>query len=161
MQPAFGRRRRLTVEPLTAHLALIAVAFLAATILPGSSEALLAALLVERPEDTATLFVAATAGNTAGAALNWALGRWLTHFTGRRWFPASPALIERASGWFGRYGTLLLLFSWVPIVGDPLTVAAGLLRVRFKPFLLLVAVGKAARYAAVIGGVEVVRSWLG
>lgn len=147
------------MDALSAHLALAAVAFLAATILPGSSEALLAALLVQRPEDSATLFIAATAGNIAGAALNWAFGRWLTHFTDRRWFPASPHWIERASGWFGRYGIWLLLFSWVPIVGDPLTVAAGLLRVRFVPFLLIVALGKAARYGAVIGGVELVRAW--
>jgi len=148
------------MEALSAHVALAAVAFLAATILPGSSEVFLAALLIQRPEDFATLFVAATMGNTAGAALNWAFGRWLTRFSGRRWFPVSAPWIERASGWFGKYGTWLLLFSWVPIVGDPLTVAAGLLRVRFAPFLLLVALGKAARYAAVIGGVEAVRSWL-
>lgn len=148
------------MDGLSAHFALAAVAFLAATILPGSSEAMLAALVVQRPEAAATLLAAATLGNTAGAALNWALGRWLTHFAGRRWFPVSPAWIDRASGWFRRYGTWLLLFSWVPIVGDPLTMAAGLLRVRFAPFLLLVASGKAIRYAAVIGGVETVRSWL-
>lgn len=149
------------MDTMSAHLVLAAVAFLAATILPGSSEALLAALLVQRPENAATLFLAATAGNTIGAVLNWVLGRWLTRLTGRRWFPASPAWIERASGWFGRYGTWLLLFSWVPFVGDPLTVAAGLLRVRFMPFLLSVALGKAVRYAAVIWGVQTALAWLG
>lgn len=147
------------MEEVSAHLGLAAVAFLAATIFPGSSEALLTALLINSPEDAATLFIAATAGNTAGAALNWFLGRFLIRFAGRRWFPVSTGWIERASAWFRRFGVWLLLFSWVPIVGDPLTFAAGFLRVRFAPFLLLVALGKAARYAAVIGGVEAARSW--
>jgi membrane protein YqaA with SNARE-associated domain len=147
------------MEPFSAHLVLTAVAFLAATVLPGSSEALLATLVVQQPEHLPTLLAAATAGNTGGAVLNWALGRWLIKAAGLRWFPASPAAIERASGWFGRYGTWLLLFSWVPIVGDPLTVAAGLLRVRFMPFLLTVALGKAARYIAIAGGIEAFRSW--
>lgn len=117
------------------------------------------ALLIQRPPDAVTLFIAATAGNTAGAALNWMMGRFLKRFEDRRWFPASPGRIERASAWFSKFGMGLLLFSWVPVVGDPLTVAAGLLRIRFVPFLLLVALGKAARYAAVIGGVEAGRSW--
>ena len=148
------------MDGLAAHLSLVAVAFLAATILPGSSEALLAALLLQRPQDVVSLFLAATAGNTAGAAVNWVLGRWLAHFAGRPWFPVSPLWVGRASDWFRRYGAWLLLFSWVPVVGDPLTVAAGLLRVRFIPFLVLVALGKAARYAALIGGVEALRAWL-
>jgi len=147
------------VEELSAHLGLAAVAFLAATILPGSSEALLAALLIRSPDDSATLFIAATAGNTAGAALNWLLGRFLMRFAGRRRFPVSPGSVERASAWFRRFGVWLLFFSWVPVIGDPLTVVAGLLRVRFALFLAIVTMGKAARYAAVIGGVEAVRSW--
>jgi membrane protein YqaA with SNARE-associated domain len=147
------------VEDLSAYLGLAAVAFLAATILPGSSEALLTALLIRSPDDAVTLFIAATAGNTAGAALNWSLGRFLMRFADRRWFPVSPGWIERASAWFRRFGVWLLFFSWVPIIGDPLTVVAGLLRVRFALFLAIVALGKAARYAAVIGGVEATRSW--
>ena len=142
------------------HFGLAASAFLSATILPGSSEALLAALLIQRQDDALSLFAAATAGNTAGAAVNWVLGRFLSHHAGRSWFPMSRAWLARASGWFTRYGWGLLLFSWVPIVGDPVTVAAGLLRMRFLPFLLLVALGKAARYAALIGAFATFRSWL-
>ena len=147
------------MDQLWAHVALAVIALLAATILPGSSEAFLAALLIQRPQDSVSLFLTATAGNTAGAALNWAFGRWLAKFAGRPWFPASPAWIERASKWFGSYGMWLLLLSWVPIIGDPLTVAAGMLRTRFIPFVVIVAVGKAARYAAVVGGVQVARPW--
>ena len=147
------------MDGLTVHLALAAVAFLAATVLPGSSEALFAALLIERPDAATSLFLAATVGNTTGACLNWILGRFLMRFAGRRWFPASPALIERVSKWFQQYGAWLLLFSWVPIIGDPLTVAAGFLRVRFAWFLALVAVGKGTRYLAVMAGATAVSAW--
>src|SRR5690606_38337678 len=121
------------------HLGLAAVAFLAATILPGSSEALLAAMVIRQPDETASLVAAATAGNTAGATVNWCIGRWLVHLVDRRWFPVSRAWLDHASTWFSRYGAWLLLFSWVPVVGDPLTVAAGVLKVRLVPFLVLVA----------------------
>ena len=144
---------------LWAHLGLAAVAFLAATILPGSSEALFTALLIKSPQHAATLLIAATAGNTAGATLNWVIGRFLMRFAGRPWFPVSLTSMGRSSTWFRRFGIWLLLFSWVPLIGDPLTVVAGALRVRLVPFLALVALGKAARYAAVMGGVEAVRSW--
>jgi membrane protein YqaA with SNARE-associated domain len=146
------------VQELPTHLVLAAVAFLAATILPGSSEALLTALIVQRPESTDTLFLAATAGNTGGAALNWLIGRFLIRFAGRRWFPASPDAVERASAWFRKFGLWSLVFSWLPVIGDPLTIAAGFLRVQFAPFLVLVALGKAARYAILIGALEYVRS---
>ena len=78
------------MEEVSVHLGLAAVAFLAATSLPGSSEALLTGLLIQWPDDAATLFISATAGNTAGATVNWVLGRFLMRFAGRRWFPVSP-----------------------------------------------------------------------
>src|SRR5215470_17302496 len=102
---------------------------------------MLAALLLARPEETWALLAVATAGNTLGSAINWVLGRWATRWGGRR--------LDQAAAWFRRWGWPSLLFAWLPVVGDPLTVAAGLLRVSFLPFLLLVAIGKAARYAAV------------
>ena len=142
---------------LSSHLSLFISAFLAATLLPGSSEVMLAGLVLLDPASTATLFIAATVGNTAGAAVNWYLGRSFMHFAGRRWFPVTPDRLDQASAFFNRYGSWLLLFSWAPIVGDPLTVAAGALHIRFPLFLPLVAVGKAARYAVVIAGVEIAR----
>lgn len=141
-------------------LGLAATAFLSATILPGSSEALLAALLLASPDRALGFFLAATLGNTAGAALNWWLGRYLNHYADRRWFPVSPARLARVSHWFTGYGAWLLLFSWVPIVGDPMTVAAGLFRMRFLPFIVLVGVGKAARYAGIIGMFAALEAWL-
>ncbi|MGF7173765.1 YqaA family protein [Azospirillum doebereinerae] len=97
--------------------------------------------------DDGLLILVATVGNVGGSAANWALGRYLMHFQDRRWFPASPALVERATRWYQRFGVWSLLLAWVPIIGDPLTLVAGILRVDIRLFLLLVTLGKAGRYA--------------
>ena len=135
---------------MAALLGLFASAFLAATILPFSSEAVLAALAVTDGADVVLLWAVASTGNVLGAVVNWLLGRFCLHFQDRRWFPVKPPELERAQRWFSRYGVWSLLFAWVPIVGDPLTVVAGLMRVKLSWFLVLVAIGKAGRYAAVI-----------
>lgn len=114
---------------------------------------MLAGLIASRTGDPLWLFAVATAGNTLGAAVNWAIGRGIVHYRDRSWFPVSEARYEAACRHFARYGLWSLLFAWLPLVGDPLTVAAGALRVPLGRFLALVAVGKAARYAMVIGGV--------
>ncbi len=145
------------MSELAAHASLLVTAFLAATILPGSSEALLAGLVLSFPAATITLFLSALAGNTAGAVANWYIGRSVAAFAGRRWFASALRHVERASGLVNRYGSWLLLFSWLPVIGDPLTIAAGIAGIRFPLFLLLVAIGKAARYAVVIAGAELVR----
>ena len=131
-------------------------AFLAATVLPFYSEVVLAAALADPDRSRFVLWVAATAGNTLGAAVNWVLGRYAAHYSEKRWFPASKSALDKAEAWFNQRGVWLLLLSWMPIGGDALTVAAGLLRVRFALFLALVAAGKGARYAVVIAGVEFV-----
>jgi membrane protein YqaA with SNARE-associated domain len=142
---------------MTAYAGLFTSALLAATILPASSEVVLATLLASGAYDPSLLFITAVAGNTAGALINWTLGRFLLHFQDRRWFPLTPARYERACAWFKRYGIWSLLFSWLPVFGDPLTVVAGALRVGFWRFLILVAAGKAARYAAIVATVQ----WVG
>ena len=133
------------------YLLLFLSAFIAATFLPFYSEAWLYLLLQDAtsPLAVAGPVLAATAGNVLGACLNWWLGRSLLRFAGRRWFYFSAAQIARAQTGFQRYGLWTLLFSWLPVVGDPLTLIAGVLRVRFGVFLLLVAAGKLARYAVV------------
>lgn len=132
------------------YAALAVGAFLASTLLPLSSEAMLAALVAARGSDLAVLFIVALVANTAGSCINWLLGRYLLHWQNRRWFPIKPAALHRAQAWFARWGQWSLLLSWLPVVGDPLTLAAGVLRVPFARFLLLTAIGKAARYAAVV-----------
>jgi membrane protein YqaA with SNARE-associated domain len=134
---------------LTAYLALFATAFLAATLLPAYSEVLFAGLLIEG-YDPLALWAWASAGNTLGSAVNWALARYFLRFEDRPWFPFKPQRLERAQRWFQRYGVWSLLLAWAPVGGDALTFVAGLMRVRFGRFLLLVAIGKAARYAVLL-----------
>lgn len=145
------------MSQLVTHISLFAVAFMAATIIPGSSELALAASIAADPGYTLTLFMSALAGNVLGSVLNWALGRWAVGLVGRKGFPVTSQQLIQASTLFNRYGYWLLLFSWVPFIGDPLTVVAGSLRVNFWLFFILVTVGKAARYLMVIGGIEILR----
>ncbi|MBL6952744.1 MAG: DedA family protein [Alphaproteobacteria bacterium] len=129
--------------------ALFLSAFVAATILPAASEAVLWTIIADNPAMLWPAIAVAAAGNTAGAVVNWLLGRFLSQFSERRWYPLTQAQQQRASAWFQRFGLWSLLFAWLPVVGDPLTVVAGVLRVRFLLFLALVAVGKTARYVIV------------
>ena len=131
-----------------AYLTLFLTAFGAATILPGFSEVAFTALLLQTPTDWPTLLAIATAGNTLGGIANWILGRFLLHWQDRKWFPVSRRRLDQASALFARFGYPLLLLSWLPIIGDPITLAAGVLRARFWPFAILVLAGKTARYAA-------------
>ena len=133
-----------------AYIVLFISAFGAATLLPFSSEVTLLALL-SSDYFIAGLWVVATLGNTLGACVNWWLGKYLTQFQGRSWFPFTEAQLARGQLWFNRYGKWSLLLSWLPIVGDVLTLVAGTLRVNFSWFLPLVLIGKGARYAVVIG----------
>jgi membrane protein YqaA with SNARE-associated domain len=135
---------------LAVYAALFVCAFLAATVLPVSSEAVLAGLVAAGRGDPALLLVVATVGNTLGSAVNWLLGRGIDALQDRLWFPVSRERYDWASRTFRRLGTWTLIFAWLPLVGDAFTVAAGAARVHFGLFLALVAVGKAARYAAVV-----------
>ena len=135
-----------------ADLALMfASSFLAATILPVVSEAVLAGLSAVEGADLVLLVVVATVGNTLGAIVNWAIGRWLLHWRDHRWFPIKGRALDRASAVFNRWGRWSLLLAWTPFLGDPLTFVAGILRVPFWPFTILVAAGKGARYVVVAG----------
>lgn len=123
---------------------------LAATLLPLSSEAALAAARGAELAPVLVLFGVATAGNVGGALINWGLGAFCLRFKHRRWFPFSDVQLQKASARFTRWGALALLFSWIPVVGDPLTFAAGALRYPLARFLIAVTLGKAARYAFVL-----------
>jgi membrane protein YqaA with SNARE-associated domain len=130
-----------------ALLGLLASAFLSATLLPGSSEAALVALLALGKIDPTLLVVVATLGNVLGSLVNWALGRFFAHFRDRRWFPVSARAYERAVDAYKKFGVWSLLFAWLPVIGDPLTLVAGALRVNWLTFVVLVTLGKAGRYA--------------
>ena len=145
---------------MEAYLGLFFVAFLAATLVPAYSEVMLVGLL-GAGYDPLQLWLWASAGNTLGSAVNWGLGRYLLAFQGRRWFPFQQDNLGRAQGWFQRYGVWSLLFAWAPIGGDALTFIAGIMRVPLGRFLLLTGIGKGARYAILMGLVNIIGRTLG
>lgn len=132
------------------YLGLFLSAFLAATIVPFSSEVVLATFYALDRQSMLALWAVASVGNTLGSFVNWLLGRFCLHWQDRRWFPVKPDRLARAQAWFSRYGIWSLLLAWLPVVGDPLTFAAGVLRVPVGVFLVLVAIGKTARYGVVL-----------
>jgi membrane protein YqaA with SNARE-associated domain len=132
------------------HAGLFAAAFLAATVFPFQSELVLVGLLVAEPGHWPTLLVAASVGNTLGSVVNWVLGRWIERYRDRPWFPVKPRDYERVERWYARWGIWSLLFAWLPFGGDALTVVAGALRAPVLPFIVLVAIGKTARYAVLV-----------
>lgn len=136
--------------PVLGHVGLFAAAFLAATIFPFQSELVLVGLLVGEPSHWLTLLLAASVGNTLGSLLNWLLGRFIERFRDRRWFPVKPTDYERVERWYARWGIWSLLFAWLPFGGDALTVVAGALRTPLLPFVVLVGVGKTARYTVLV-----------
>lgn len=127
------------------YVGLFASAFLAATILPMGSEVILSALLV-KGFNPATVIAIATIGNVLGSLVNYALGFWSGELTATKLLKLKQEEFNKARNIFNKYGLLSLLFAWVPIVGDPLTVVAGVARTRLDLFSILVFIGKFARY---------------
>lgn len=131
---------------LYAYLGLFGAAFAAATLLPLQSEALLVALLLGGGQPAGVLVLVASLGNVLGSLVNWWLGRYLERFRDRRWFPVSDRRLLQAQHWYGRYGRWSLLLSWLPVIGDPLTLVAGIMREPLWRFMLIVSLAKTLRY---------------
>lgn len=127
---------------------LFMVSFLASTLLPLGSEWLLALMLTQGYQP-ATSVAVATLGNTLGACTTWLVGRYGGGWLLERLFRISDQQRERAEAWYRRYGAASLLFSWLPVVGDPLCLVGGLLRINPLLFLVLVGTGKLVRYGLV------------
>ena len=125
--------------------ALFASAFLSATLLPGSSEALLLLKLTEG-HPWVPLVLVATAGNLLGSLLTYGMGLAGNTALHSRWLRIDEHDVSRAEAWFRQWGLPSLLLAWLPVIGDPLCLAAGLLRVGVIPFVVLVGTGKLARY---------------
>ena len=122
-------------------------AFISSTLLPGGSEAVLMVLAAETAGDKMLLLAVATLGNTLGGMSSWALGRFIAwRFPARRFAVKEQRAIARIQRW----GSPMLLLSWLPVIGDPLCLAAGWLRVHWLPSLVFIAAGKAARYAVLL-----------
>jgi len=137
------------MEEFGVYGGLFLLSFLAATFLPAQSEFGLVGLILTETNSVPLLIAVASVGNTLGSVMNWLLGRFIDRFISRKWFPASSAQMERACCWYQKYGQWSLLLSWAPFIGDPLTLAAGVLREPFGRFLLLVAIAKTGRYIVV------------
>ena len=126
--------------------ALFSSALISATLFPGGSEALLLYRLHEGGQ-AISLVLIATAGNVFGSLITYAMGRLGNEALHRRWLRISEESVARAEGWFNRFGKPALLLAWLPVVGDPLCLVAGLLHGHLGIFLLLVTLGKLARYS--------------
>ena len=135
---------------LISYFQLFIISFLAATILPLSSELVLSTMLLTNSFDKYLLLVVASFGNILGSSVNWYLGKKILIFKDKKWFPANERQIAKGEIYFKKYGIWSLLLAWVPIIGDPLTVVAGILRVKFFTFLLLVSISKISRYIFLI-----------
>ncbi|EPT7065076.1 YqaA family protein [Cronobacter turicensis] len=120
-------------------LSLFTSSFLSATLLPGSSEAVLVALLVSVKTAPWLLVLTATIGNSLGGLTNVILGRLFPLRESSRWQ-------DRAQGWLQRFGAPALLLSWLPLVGDLLCLLAGWLRLPWGPVIFFLCLGKALRY---------------
>lgn len=135
-----------------AYLTLFVVAFASATILPLQSEAVLTALLLTGERSWPLLIAVASFGNTLGAVVNWFLGVNINRFRDSRWFPASASRMAQAEGLYQRFGRWTLLLAWIPVIGDALTVVAGVMKENLWLFLVLVGIGKTARYLLLAAG---------
>jgi len=129
-----------------AYVSLFFSALIAATVFPAQSEMVLVYLVQQAAHPVWALVVVASIGNVLGSVINYALGYSVHRFKDSRWFPASPKQMDRAQAFYAKWGRYSLLASWVPIIGDPITVVAGVLRDRFLIFLILVAIAKSGRY---------------
>ena len=135
---------------LFSYFQLFLISFLAATILPFSSEVVLTTMYLSNSFETYFLLIFASIGNIMGSITNWYLGKKITLFQNRKWFPVSPDQLERSRKYFQKYGLWSLLLAWVPIIGDPLTLLAGVLKVRFSIFFLLVSISEISRYVFIL-----------
>lgn len=135
-------------------IALFLSALVAATLVPAQSEVVLTALVLAAAQPVWLLLVVATTGNVLGSCVNWGMGRFLMRFSDHPRFPFSARQVGRATGWYSRYGWWSLFFAWAPIIGDPLTLAAGILREPLWRFLIVVSAGKFARYAVLVAAVH-------
>ncbi|WP_375037192.1 YqaA family protein [Acinetobacter sp. RW6] len=131
---------------MLSYFLLFISAFGAATLLPLQSEAVLATLLLKGQYSALLLIGIATLGNVLGSCVNWWLGLKIEQFKHRKWFPVSGKRLQQAQSFYHKYGFYSLLLSWVPVIGDPITLVAGLFKENFWRFLGIVIIAKAGRY---------------
>lgn len=130
------------------YLSLFTASFVAATILPAQSELVLSGLILAHRAPVWALVTVASLGNVGGSIVNYLLGLGLARFENARWFPVKRADLDRAEAFYRKWGRWSLLLSFAPVIGDPLTMIAGVLREKFWIFVALVTLSKVGRYVA-------------
>ena len=131
------------------YISLFVVSFMVATIIPLGSEIYFSSLLAMDNNNSLLLLIAASIGNILGSVFNWICGYYAVYFIQKKWFPINQNQINKATNFFLKYGKWSLLLAWAPFIGDPLTFVAGTLRYSFLPFLILISIGKIARYLVI------------
>jgi membrane protein YqaA with SNARE-associated domain len=131
------------------YFGLFLATFLAATVVPFSSEAILAAMLYANFDPVACLIVA-SAGNTLGGVSSYLLGYWGSWSILHKWFRVDEIKIERWRENINKYGSITALLCWTPFVGDLIAVALGVFRARMVPVFVFMTIGKALRYIFII-----------
>jgi len=135
------------------YLGLFIVSFLAATLLPLGSEIFVATMTVSN-YNAWLIFAVATTGNTLGSITNYYIGKLGTNFILSRYIKADSEKRQKSEQIYQKWGSPILFFAWIPIIGDPLTVVAGVFQLNLYIFIFWVALGKAFRYFLVIMTVE-------
>jgi membrane protein YqaA with SNARE-associated domain len=135
-------------------IGLFVSAFSSATLLPGVSEAVLAGVIAAGASPHGLAILVATVGNTLGSTVNWAIGRFLAHYRDHPRFPVPKSHFERYLDAHRDWGVWVLLLSWAPVIGDPLTIVSGVLRTPLWIFVPIVAAAKLIRYLVVLGVVS-------
>ena len=128
------------------YIGLFLSSFLSATILPGQSEIALTSLIILNNHSISFLVTIASLGNVLGSLFNWFIGCKLERFKKKKWFPVTDLQLKKASNWYHKYGKWTLLLSWVPFIGDSITIVAGIFRVPIMYFILIVSFAKTMRY---------------
>ena len=134
------------MNSLEAYTSLFISSFLSSTILPGHSEITLTTLFLLEKYSQFLLIFCASLGNILGSIVNWFLGLYITKFINKSWFPFSKKQLDKASSWYLKYGKWSLFLCWVPIIGDPLTIVAGMFRFPLIIFIIIVSISKVLRY---------------
>lgn len=125
------------------------ISLLSASIIPAQGELVMFALLASGKYTAWLLLCAACTGTFLGVGINWILGRYLSQFQNAKWFPVKSSYIEKSKLLFDKHGRAALLLSGVPLIGDPITIVAGALKVNFGFYLLTAGLAKCARYGLV------------
>jgi len=136
------------------YISIFFLSFLAATNIPFSSEVGLLYYMVLGKLNNELLLIFTSLGNILGSCVNYFFGLYIIKFKTKSWFPFKDNQISKATNWFNRFGVYSLFFAFLPILGDPLTLIAGIFKVSFKKFIILVSLGKILRYLLIYYGVS-------